>query len=125
MAKRFLPLFLLPLWLAGCSAHFTNLTPGQLPRNNNNLYPVEVAFQSRQQSLRWDSIKPQVVVGTDLYPMQPVQLMRNRWETLIPVPAGSNVVHYRFKFDYQYNAIPARKADSAASTSYTLRITDQ
>ena len=122
MAKHSSALVLLPLLLAGCAAHFNNLTPQQVHRNDNNLYPVEVAFRSRQESLRWNTIQPCVVVGADNFPMRPVQLMTNRWETLVPVPAGTNLIHYKFKFDFLYNAIPARKADSATSPTYTLRV---
>lgn len=124
MAKRLLALGLLPLLFAGCAAHFNNLTPQQVRRNDNNLYPVEVALKSRQESLRWRTIQPSAVVGAEFYPMHPVPLMTNRWETLLPVPAGTNLVHYKFKFDFLYNAMPARREDSAMSPTYTLRITE-
>ncbi len=71
MLKRFLPL--LPvLLLAGCTTPtFTRLTPGQQPRNADNLYPVETAFDSKQESLRWDSIKAYVIVNGQALPMRP------------------------------------------------------
>ena len=60
--KKFLPL--LPLLLmTGCASTFTRLSPLQQQRNANNLYPVEVQFNSPQQSLRLDSIKPYVLVN--------------------------------------------------------------
>ena len=44
MLKKFLAV--LPvLLLTGCATTFTRLTPLEQPRNPNNLYPVEVAFQ--------------------------------------------------------------------------------
>lgn len=122
MLKKFLPLVLMPLLLAGCSTTFTNLTPLQQPRNSNNLYPVEVALASSQQSLRWDSIRPQIMVGNDFYPMRPTPLMTNRWEGLLPVPAGTETMRYRYKFDYDYNAFGKPKPDSSMSPEYTLRI---
>jgi hypothetical protein len=100
------------------------LTPLHQTRNSNNLYPVEVAMTSRQQSLRWDSIRPQIMVGTDLYPMRPTALMTNRWEGLVPVPPGNNLVHYRYKFDFDYNAMGTAKPDSALSPEYTLNISE-
>ena len=115
---------LFPLLLTGCAATFSNLTPQQQPRNSNSLYPVEVAFTTRQQTLRWETIQPKVVVGAESYPMRPTPLMTNRWETLLPIPPGTNLVHYRYKFDFEYNAVGARKADSAFSPPYTLRILD-
>jgi len=124
MLKKVLPLLALPLVLAGCNATLTNLTPQQQVRNTNNLYLVEVALASRQQTLRWESIHPQIVVGTEYYPMRPTLLMTNRWEGLVPVPAGNNVVHYRYKFDYKYTAMGSPRNDSALSQEYTLRIVD-
>jgi hypothetical protein len=125
MWKKILPL-LSVLLLTGCAATFTRLSPLQQPRNPNNLYPVEVAFNSQQQSLRWDSIQPFVLVNGELYPLRPVTLMQNRWEGFVPVPPGASSVDYRFKFDYKYNSIgTAPKANSAYSPAYKLKIVDQ
>ena len=49
--KKFLPLVPV-LLLTGCASTFTRLTPLEQPRNPDNVYPVEVAFNSSQQSLR-------------------------------------------------------------------------
>ena len=111
--------------MSGCATTFTNLTPQHQERNANNLYPVEVALDSRQQTLRWDSIHPQIVVGTEFYSMRPTKMMANRWEGLVPVPAGTNLIHYRYKFDFSYNAMGQPKSDSALSGEYTLRIFDK
>jgi hypothetical protein len=123
--KKFLPL--LPvLLLTGCAATFTRLTPDQQPRNANNLYPVEVSFVTKQQSVRWDSVKPYVLVKGELYPLRPVPVVPNRWEGLVPVPPTANGVTYRFKFDYLYNNFGTEpKPDSAFSPEYSLQITDQ
>lgn len=122
MWKKTLPLLLAPLLFAGCQSGFTNLSALQQPRNANNLYPVEVAFHSNEQALRWDSIKPYVALGNELYPLRQTRLMQNRWEGLVPVPAGSNSVVYRYKIDYEYNAFGGPKKDSTLSSPYKLRI---
>ena len=125
MWKKILPV-LPALLLVGCASTFTRLTPLEQPRNSYNQYPVEVAFYSTQQSLRWDSIKPYVLVNGDLYPLRPVAMLTNRWEGFVPVPASENVASYRFKFDYLYNSFnSAPKPDSAWSPSYQLRIQDR
>jgi hypothetical protein len=126
MLKKFLP-FLSVILLAGCTtATFTRLTPGQQPRNTDNLYPVETAFDSQQQSLRWDSIQAYVVVNGQALPMRPVPLVTHRWEGLVPLPAGANAVNYRFKFDYLYNNFgSAPKPNSELSKIYTLKVVDQ
>ncbi len=125
MLKKLVPLLLLPLLLAGCNATFTNLTPTTQTRNPQNLYPVEVALNSHQQSLRWQSIKPQILVGTESYPMRTTPLLTNRWEGLIPVPVGINLVHYRYKFDFDYNAMGKPRSDSALSPEFTLQVVDK
>jgi hypothetical protein len=125
MWKKFLPV-LSVLLLTGCAAQFTRLTPLQQTRNPNNLYPVEVAFNSKQQSLRWESIQPYVQANGQLYPLRQVALVQNRWEGFVPVPPGVNSIEYRFKFDYKYNAVgTGPKANSAFSPAYKLTIVDQ
>jgi hypothetical protein len=122
MLKKILPLLLAPLLMGGCATEFTNLTPKQQVRNANNFYPVEVAFTSRQQTLRWKTIQPQIVVGSEFIPMHPTPLMNNRWEGLVPVPPGESVVHYRYKFEFEQNAFGPPRPDNAVSPEYTLRI---
>jgi hypothetical protein len=113
------------LLLTGCSTTFTRLTPLQQPRNANNFYPVEVIFSSTQQSLRWDSIKPFVLVNGELYPLRPVPVVQNRWEGLVPVPPTASSVNYRFKFDYLYNNVgTAPKPGSFLSPIYQLKIVE-
>jgi hypothetical protein len=125
MWKKILVLSLTPLLLTGCGT-FTNLTPQRQVRNANNLYPVEVAFNSRQQSLRWDSIRPFVNVGTESYPMRQTLLMKNRWEGLVPVPAGAKTLQYRYKFEFKYNVVGKQpQDDSLISPQYALQILDR
>ena len=125
MLKKFLPLLSVPLLLAGCATQLTNLTPLQQFRDTNNLYRVEVAFNSRQHTIRWPSIQPKIVVGKESYDMRPTVLMTNRWEGLVPVPAGVRVIHYQYRFDFDYNSFGKPKPNSARSPQYTLTIADQ
>jgi hypothetical protein len=124
MLKKLSALFLLPLLLAGCDTPFnmTNVTASQQTRTTNNLYTVEVAVASRQQTLRWSSIRPQIMVDHQTYPMRPVMLMSNRWEGQVPAPAGVNEVRYQYRFDFDYNAFGQPQADSVISPEYTLHI---
>ncbi len=125
MWKKILPV--LPvLLLTGCAATFTNLTPLEQPRNANNLYPVEVAFKSQQQSLRWDSVHPFVLVNGQLYDMRPTPLMTNRWEGFVPVPPGTSEITYRYKFDYLYNDFTkSPQPANTLSSAYKLIIMGQ
>lgn len=122
MLKKCTPLLFLPLLLAGCTTVFTNLTPLQQTRDSQNLYKVEVAIASRQQTMRWQSIKPQIIVGTESYPMRPTPLMTNRFEGLIPVAPTADTVQYHYKFDFEQNAFGPPRPDSASSPVYTLKI---
>ena len=124
--KRFLPLLLLPLLMAGCATTtVTNLTPSRLPRKDNGQYSFAVELASRQQNLIKDSIKAYVIVGLEQYPMQRTQMLTNQWETLVPVPADKQIVTYRYKFDYEYQGFPARHLDSKLSKYYQLYLLDK
>ena len=126
MLKKSLPVWSLSLLLlAGCASQLTNLTPQQQVRNTNNLYTVEVAFDSRQQTIRWQSIQPKILVGKESYDMRPTPFMTNRWEGQIPVPPGTSMIHYRYKFDFRYNRMGEPGKDSALSSDYALKILDQ
>jgi len=124
--KKTLLLLLLPLSLAGCATTtITNLTPSRQVRKGTGQYPFEVEFRSRQQSLIKDSIKGYVVIGLDQYPLQRVPMLTNRWETLVPVPADKDIITYRYRFDYEYRAIPAHRPDNAQSKHYQLFILEK
>ena len=121
-----LPLLLSGVLLAGCTTSITNLTPRTQTRNANGFYPIEAALATSQQSLRWSSVKPSVIVGKDFYPMRFTPMMTNRWETLVPIPPGNNTVSYRFKFDYTYNAFgQPPQPDSKLSPVYKLTVVDR
>ncbi|MBC8002778.1 MAG: hypothetical protein H7X97_09335 [Opitutaceae bacterium] len=122
--RTLLPLLILPLLVVGCST-ITNLTPAKAPRNSSGLYPVEVSWQTRQQSLKAGTLKPQVMVGNELYPMQPVPLVSNRWETLVPIQPGMKTIQYRFKFDWEYNAIPVPRKNTKMSPEYKLELIEK
>jgi hypothetical protein len=109
----------------GCSTTITNLTPSQHPRNPGNLYPFEVSFDTSQKTVRENTLKPFVMIGADLYPMQPTPMLKNRWEAQVPVPTATNVVYYRYKFDYQFDRIPTPGESSRLSPTYQLEIVDK
>jgi hypothetical protein len=121
MLKKTLPFLLLAL-LAGCATQVTNLTPRQQTRNSNNLYPVEVAFSSKQQNVRWETVKPTVIVNGQPFEMHPILMMTNRWEGLVPVPMGTDAVQYRYRFDFDVNGFGKRSAQNAVSPTYNLKI---
>jgi len=115
---------LLSLFLCvGCiQQRITNLTPGALPRNTSGFYPVEIIWESSQPTVRHETVKPQVMIGTNSFAMKNTQLMTNRWEALVPVGPAANELRYRIKVNWKYNAIPVPAANSQLSEEFILRI---
>ncbi len=123
--KKILILLVLPLALAGCSSSIINLTPSRLARNSDGTYRVEAAWRTREQTIRPETIMPCVMVGFEKYEMSPELVVRDRWETFLPVPADQKLVHYRFRFDFSRNAIPTPVDDSKMSQEFSLEIVDK
>ena len=114
------------LLFSGCTTTITNLTPSNLPRSRDNLYPFEVALETSQTTLREDSIKAFVVIGEDLFPMRGVDKLKNRWETAVVVPGGTNYAYYRYKFEYDFDKMASGKGRSSRlSPTYKLEIVDK
>ena len=124
MKRHFLLLPLLLVLLPGCAAKFTNLTPQRLPRSATGLYPFEVAMTSQEQALKWDTIEPMVRIGQEFYPMQPMPLITNRWEVMIPIPPETEIVHYSYQFLFHKREFGGVSKDSAWSGRYYLQIVD-
>lgn len=114
----------LVFFLTGCSTTITNLTPASLPRNDKNLYPFEVEFETTQQSVRENTIKPYVMVGTEKYPMEKTPMLENRYEAMVPVAPTNNYIYYRYRFDYEFDRIPKAGQSSRLSPTYQLHISE-
>jgi hypothetical protein len=110
--------------MAGCSS-INNVTARRQVRNDTDQYLLEVQFKSTRQTMRWDSIKPNVVIGKDFYPMHLTPLMTNRWETLVPIPRGESVLYYQYKFDYDCNSFGPKQPGSLMSHKYRLQILEK
>jgi hypothetical protein len=82
-------------------------------------------MDTRQGTLRWDSIDAKIMIGTNFYAMRKTPLMQNRWEGFVPVPANTNIVYYRYRLDFLYNDFGGPKRDSALSDQYRLLILDE
>ena len=124
--KGLVLILLAALLFSGCTTPtITNLTPSRLYRKDSGQYDFGVEWYSRQQSLVKDSMRAYVVVGLEQYEMQRVPYLTNRWETLVPIPDTEDLVTYRYRFDYEYRAIPVRKEDSKMSRFYQLIILEE
>jgi hypothetical protein len=114
----------LAAFLTGCAA-VTNLTPSRYLRTADGLYHFEVKLDSREQALRWDSIKAFVRIGTEEFPMTRVQNLKNRWEVLIPLPKETEVVHYSYRFRYEVNDFGGPAPGNLDSANYRLEIKER
>jgi hypothetical protein len=124
--KNLFSVLLLAALLAGCAdVTLTNLTPTQQPRNANGQYLIEMKMDTTQQTLRPESVRPYVVVCFYSYPMKPQLKMVNRWEALVPIPPGTNVINYHYKVEYDYNKFGKPGQDSLRSSQYKLEILDK
>ena len=123
MTKQFLALSLLLALLAGCVTNtVTQLTPTTQPRNPTGQYRVEFQWDSSQQTVRWDTIRPVAVVDLDTYEMKQVLRTTNRWEAFIPIPASKNQVIYQFKVDYEVTQFGKPRLTSKLSALYKMVI---
>ena len=120
--SRIICLLSVSLFLGCVQTTITNLTPQRMPRSNTGFYPVEMIWQSNQTALRRETVKPVVLVGTNAYPMKRTQLLTNRWETLVPIGKQANVLRYRIKVNWQFNAIPVPQANSQLSREFLLQV---
>lgn len=122
MTKTFLALSLfVSLLVAGCVTNtVTNLTATEVPRSPTGMYRVEYQWDSSQQTVRPNSIKPTVLVGFNQHEMKQVMKTANRFEAWVPIPAGQSEISYRFKVDYQYTAFGNPKNASKLSQDYKL-----
>ncbi len=123
MTKTLIALSLLGALLVGCVTNtVTNLTATTQPRDSTGLYRVEYEWDTTQQTVRPDSIKPTVLVGFDTYDMKSVLKTTNRWEAFIPVPASKDQVIYQFKVDYEFTRFGKPGLASKLSPEYKLNI---
>jgi hypothetical protein len=113
--------------MAGCASNsISPLTPRHTFRSPDGYYLLEAQLDSTQRALRWETIKATAVVGTQTYEMRRTTFMTNRWETLVPIPAGQSTITYHFRFDYDCNTfgVPPQP-NSTTSRNYKLEILPQ
>ena len=110
-------------FVTGCTTTtITNLTPSQVRKAANNLYMFELEFASNQQSLLRDTVHPQLMIGAEFFEMLPGPVLKDRWETLVPITNHQAVVYYQFKVDYEYNSIPVPRMNSRLSPVFKMEI---
>jgi hypothetical protein len=131
MFKKLLPLLMLGCLMAGCvNTSVSRLTPPHELKSQDGYYLLEAQLDSTERALRWDQpITATAIVGPApgvAYPMKRTTFMTNRWETLVPIPAGQSSLTYRFKFEYYCNTFGAPpQPNSTVSKTYKTDVVGQ
>jgi len=113
------------LTISGCAtSSVTNLTPRHHVRNTENVYPVDIEFRTNLRTIKWDTVRPYVQIGEDNYLMRRTAIVKDRWETLIPISQEERVAHYRIKIDFSYSSLSEDKVNSVLSGPYQIVIGD-
>ncbi len=106
----------------GCTgSRNTNLTPRSAAPSPDANYLFETTFQTHRRGVQPENVKAWVVVGLNLYPMQPVPNTENRFEALLPLPTDRPVLRYRYKFQFTYPGVLDNKINSTMSPEYELQ----
>jgi hypothetical protein len=114
------------LALAGCvPTSVSNLTPRTVPANPTRTYPFEVTWNTARRGVKTDAVSAWVVIDGVLYPMTRVPVAANRWEALVPVPAGRTYVPYKYRFDYSIPGVVSKTPTSEWSQEYRLVVPPQ
>lgn len=64
------------------------------------------------------------MLDQQLYPMERIPDMTNRWEADVPLPAGKNPVYYHFKWEYTTAGFGRNHPNSIRSPEYRLELVD-
>lgn len=114
---------LLALLGLGCtSSRNTNLTPRSPEASAESTYLFETTFGTQRRGVTPEKVKAWVVIGLNLYPMQPVPNTVNRFEALLPLPTDREVLRYRYKFEFLYPGVLDNKINSTMSPEYELQV---
>lgn len=106
----------------GCTgSRNTNLTPRTAAPSAEASYLFETTFRTQRRGVNPENVKAWVVIGLNLYPMQPVPNTVNRFEALVPLPTDRPVVRYRYKFEFLYPGVLDNKVNSTMSPEYELQ----
>jgi hypothetical protein len=119
------PLLLSSWLLAGCSTTITNLTPSTQPASPTRLYPFEAIIDIHQHAIRRDSLQPYVLIEGQAYPMRREPKLKDRWETLVPIPPNREFVDYQYKVNYKCSALGGPNPGSKLSPPYQVQIVEK
>lgn len=90
--------------LSGCDygdVSINNLTPSTLAENHSNVYTLTVSVKPQTKNVVEDSIRPNIVIDGETYPMEQSRLSDDLFEFEYQLPAGRQDASYYFLVDYE------------------------
>jgi len=107
----------------GCTgSRNTNLSPTTAVAPTGATHLFETTCRTQRRGVSPANVKAWVVIGLNLYPMQPVPNTVDRFEALLPLPTDRSVVRYRYKFEFLYPEVRENRINSTLSPEYELRV---
>ena len=109
--------------LSGCdNVVLTNLTPASLPENPSQIYTITLRATPKSSYVVSGSIKPQIVIDGQNYPMNKSSLADGIYEFDYQLPAGREELAYYFLVSYEIENNGTRTAGEAYTEVTHARI---
>jgi len=109
--------------LSGCdNVVLTNLTPASLPENPSQIYTITLRATPKSSYVVSGSIKPQIVIDGQNYPMSKSSLADGIYEFDYQLPAGREELAYYFLVGYELENNGSRSPGEAYTEVTHARI---
>lgn len=116
------------LFLSGCDfgdVSITNLTPTTLAENHSNVYTISASVKPRTTNVVDGSIRTNIVIDGQTYPMQQSTLRPDLYEFEYQLPAGRQDANYYFLVDYEVEIRGFTKEREAFSDVQSFKLANR
>lgn len=116
------------LFLSGCDygdVEINNLTPATLAENHSNVYTITTSVTPRTAGTIRESIRANIVIDGETFPMKPSALSRDLFEFEYHLPAGRQDANYYFLIDYKVDVNGFVKEREAFSEIQSFKLANR
>jgi hypothetical protein len=116
------------LLLSGCDfgdIEIKNLTPATLAENHSNVYTVTASVKPRTAHVINESIRANIVIDGETFPMQMSHLSPDLFEFDYHLPAGRQDASYYFTVDYKVDINGFIKEREAFSSVHSFKLANR